>query len=75
MKQNNYVGQGEIPERIFLQWHGDSDPDTEESEVCFADVTWSADRVYDTDIEFVRINARAVGDSPGQRIVESGGSE
>ena len=45
MKMNN------IPRRIFLQVG-----DLEDSNIDFAelrDVTWSADRIYDTDIEYI----------------------
>ena len=40
-----------IPKRIFLQV-GDLEGDIEEFDE-LRDVTWSADRIYDTDIEYI----------------------
>ena len=41
------------PERIFLQWHGDGDPD-EPGEVYIDEVTWQDERIFDHDVEYVR---------------------
>lgn len=38
----------ELPNTIFLHLHGDSDVDNIE------DVTWSEERIYPTDVEYVR---------------------
>ena len=43
----------EAPERIWLQWFGDSDPD-DPGEVYIDDVTWQDERIFDHDIEYVR---------------------
>ena len=46
-----------IPKRIFLQVG-----DLEDSNIDFAelrDVTWSAERIYDTDIEYILKHAKA----------------
>jgi hypothetical protein len=39
------------PTTIFLQWHGDGDP--EQGEVCESEVTWSRDKIFANDIEYV----------------------
>ena len=41
------------PERIWLQWHGDGDPD-DPGEVYIGEVTWQDERIFDHDIEYVR---------------------
>jgi len=41
-----------LPSEIWLQWHGDSDP-SDDSPVSEPDVTWSRDRVFDTDIRYI----------------------
>lgn len=41
------------PPRIWLQWHGDADPD-EDGEVSDGDVTWSRDHVFKHDYEYIR---------------------
>ena len=43
----------DAPDVIFLQWHGDGDPD-ELGEVYEEEVTWAAERIFDHDIEYVR---------------------
>ena len=43
----------EAPERIWLQWFGDSDPD-DPGEVYIDDVTWQDERIFDHDVEYVR---------------------
>ena len=40
------------PPKIYLQWHGDGLP--EAGSVDHADVTWCADRMNDSDVEYVR---------------------
>lgn len=43
------------PERIFLQWYGDADPDVEgDSDPNTEDVTWCAENIYEHDVEYVR---------------------
>jgi hypothetical protein len=44
------------PDRIYLQWHGDGDPD-DGDDVSPDDVTWCPDRVHETDVEYVRVDA------------------
>ena len=46
------------PKKIYLQWHGDADPadypdgpDPDQS-----DVTWCADKIFEHDIEYVRVD-------------------
>ena len=43
----------DAPERIWLQWWGDGDPD-EPGEVYLDEVTWQDERIFDHDVEFVR---------------------
>jgi hypothetical protein len=47
-----------IPERIWLQWHGDS---SDEDELCpnYESVTWAEDKVFDRDIQFIRADVAA----------------
>jgi hypothetical protein len=42
-----------IPERIWLQWYGDS---SDEDELCpnYEAVTWAEDKIFNRDIRFVR---------------------
>ena len=52
-----------VPERIWLQWHGDGDP----GEVYVDEVTWAAERIFDCDIEYVRKDkADALAEALGQ---------
>lgn len=41
------------PDRIFLQWHGDGEPD-EHGTVCEEEVSWCKTKIFDHDIEYVR---------------------
>jgi hypothetical protein len=43
-----------IPDKIYLQWHGDSEPN-DSSAVDPMDVTWSQDRVFPSDIEYIKL--------------------
>lgn len=42
------------PERIWLQWHGDAE-EWEDGPVSEGDVTWSPDRMFRGDVEYVRV--------------------
>lgn len=48
------------PKRIWLQWHGElhwhGDPDEcdYDDDPCTQEVTWSQDKIFDKDIEYVR---------------------
>lgn len=45
-----------IPSRIFLQWFGDElDPDPGD-DVLASEVSWSLERIFDADVEYVRAN-------------------
>ena len=44
----------EAPERIHLQWDGDCDVTMVYGEPYADEVTWSMDRIWDGDIEYVR---------------------
>ena len=46
----------EPPKRIYLQWHGDDKPN--DAPVSRGDVTWSEDRVYNSDVVYYRRKAR-----------------
>lgn len=43
----------DAPDTIYLQWHGDGDPD-EPGDVHEPEVTWSRARVYRHDVRYVR---------------------
>lgn len=45
---------GPPPDRIWLQWHGDGPAD--DGDVRHDDVTWCADQIFDSDVEYVRIS-------------------
>lgn len=45
---------GHAPERIWLQWHGDADPEIEDGEVSEGDVSWCRDKIFTHDIEYIR---------------------
>jgi hypothetical protein len=45
--------QNDAPESIWLQWHGDAEPD-DTGEVSTDDVTWSTDRMFAHDVRYVR---------------------
>lgn len=40
------------PRTIYIQWHGDGDPD--DGDVSIGDVTWCKDRIFDNDVEYIR---------------------
>lgn len=46
------------PERIYLQWHGDTDPRESAGPVSETDVSWCWHRIHVHDIEYVRGCAR-----------------
>jgi len=47
------------PEKIYIQWFGDGKPpDSEERP---EEVTWSEDRVFDSDIVYVRLRRKKRG--------------
>lgn len=46
----------EPPDRIWLQWHGaDKDDLTPEELEMRGEVTWCSDKMFDTDVEYVRV--------------------
>lgn len=51
------------PNVIYIQWHGDEKDPEPDADIDPADVSWSVDRVFDTDIEY-RINEPEGFDSP-----------
>lgn len=44
----------EAPKRIWLQWHGDADPELELGDVATGEVSWCENQVYNRDVEYVR---------------------
>lgn len=44
----------DIPNVIYLQYHGDGAPDDVEGEPRDSDVTWCCDQIYKSDIRYVR---------------------
>jgi hypothetical protein len=46
-----------VPNRIFLQYHGDADPVLDDRPV--SEVSWSKDQVFPRDIEYVRVSTVA----------------
>jgi hypothetical protein len=44
------------PDRIFLQWYGDEDPKNVRVAPDDGDVTWCNSRVFNHDIEYVRVS-------------------
>ena len=48
----------EIPERIWLQYHGDASPEELEGDdrtPDLSDVSWCVEQMFDLDIEYVRV--------------------
>lgn len=43
----------DAPEKIYLQWHGDGDPEFETGEVSEGDVTWCRDKIFKHDIPYI----------------------
>ena len=41
-----------MPLDLWLQWHGDGDPE-DDGEVCESEVTWSREKIFDADVEYV----------------------
>ena len=41
------------PDKIWLQWYGDSSPDQGEPTNSHGDVTWCADNIFEHDVEYV----------------------
>lgn len=44
----------DAPDRIWLQWHGDGDPEWDNVLPECADVTWAVELVFNTDIPYRR---------------------
>ena len=51
-----------MPLDLWLQWHGDGDPE-DDGEVCESEVTWSREKIFDGDVEYVHAGEirRALG--------------
>ena len=51
-----------VPLDLWLQWHGDGDPE-DDGEVCESEVTWSREKIFDGDVEYVHAGEirRALG--------------
>jgi len=51
-----------MPLDLWLQWHGDGDPE-DDGEVRESEVTWSRDKIFDGDVEYVHADEirRALG--------------
>ena len=41
-----------MPLDLWLQWHGDGTPE-DDGEVCEIEVTWSREKIFDHDVEYV----------------------
>lgn len=41
-----------VPLDLWLQWHGDGTPE-DDGEVCESGVTWSREKIFDADVEYV----------------------
>ena len=41
-----------VPLDLWLQWHGDGTPE-DDGEVCESEVTWSREKIFDHDVEYV----------------------
>jgi len=50
------IDQNGIPDRIYLQVHGDAPPDEwdEPIDIRAGDVTWCWERIFDGDVEYIR---------------------
>lgn len=61
-----------LPERIYLQWHGDADPALYDDEPPpdMGDVTWCAEPIWDWDIEYVRADTLLTEREAHKREVE-----
>jgi hypothetical protein len=55
------------PPRIWLQWHGDGDP-SDGDPVPTAEVTWSANKVWRGDCEYIRADSLAALLEIGQKL-------
>jgi hypothetical protein len=59
-KQNTSVtieaAESQPPDRIWLQWYGNADPEFETGEINVDDVSWCLDKIFEHDIEYVRAN-------------------
>lgn len=62
------------PETIYLQYHGDGEPD--DGLVRDADVTWCRDKIFEYDVEYVRAERSAPrqGAAQGERLGAVSGS-
>jgi hypothetical protein len=43
----------QVPERIYLQWHGDA-PEEDDLDSYNEDVTWAENKVFERDVQFIR---------------------
>lgn len=59
-----------VPDRIWLQWHGDADPEYEMGEVSEGDVSWCRDKIFQYDVEYVRADLAGPSLNQAIQIVE-----
>lgn len=62
------------PLELWLQWHGTGDP-SNEGEVCESEVTWSREKIFDGDVEYIaaaEIRQALGGHSSSQILGEAG---
>lgn len=73
-KNEDTNNEPQEPLAIWLQWHGDGDPDAP-GEVDEGEVTWSREQIFDADIEYVRAAEvrAALGGDPCSSIFGNGG--
>lgn len=58
------------PDRLWLQWHGDADPELETGgEVSEGDVTWCRDKIFEHDIEYTRTSLSSTAARDDERGV------
>lgn len=59
MSERKLVRASKVPDRIYLQWFGNDDEKPDESAaIDEGDVCWCSDRIWDSDIEYVRVKRK-----------------
>ena len=60
------------PERIFLQLHGDDDPDLEDGPFvdCTNDVSWCWESIFEHDVEYVRLDLFAASEKKVRELTQ-----
>ena len=72
--EGNHSANQIAPHNLWLQWHGDGTPE-DDGEVCDGEVTWSREKIFEHDVEYVHadeIRRALMGDSRSELWGDNG---